>query len=169
MAQFARRTQSLLAVYGAKQTNGLIAALGQNPAHQRRRFEVLPDHRIDMRVPRQHRSVAVKHGNRGTVPESDRGEELFKTGGIDPPRHHPEKSPVRTTEPVGENGGPVAGEMAAHRLHSHRHLPICLEVPEIGSVLNADISRRPRPRRIDRHAIRSEDEDVAAIGQGAYP
>ena len=46
----------------------------------RRVLEILPDHRLDMRIARQQRAVAVVHRDRGVVcPSATRCEEFFES------------------------------------------------------------------------------------------
>ena len=64
---------------------------------------------------RQQYSIAMEHGNRGALPKRDRCEEFFEIDGVDPSRHHSKKGPVRPAQPMGEDGGPAAGEITANR------------------------------------------------------
>src|SRR5215472_6952821 len=106
-----------------------------------------------MGVPRQHRSTAMEHGNSSAAAKRDGSEEFFEIDGVEPPCHHPEKGPVWSAQPVGQNGGPVASEMAAHRLQSHCQMRVGLERLEVVAFGDVEVRRRPAPRRVDQYAL----------------
>ena len=93
LAQLGRRPSRSCMIDGTFHPQGLKAALGQNLVQQRRRLEFLPDQRIDVRMPRQHRSIAMEQGNRGVLAKHDGREEFFEIDGVDALRHHAQRNP----------------------------------------------------------------------------
>src|SRR5665213_1068351 len=76
-------------------------------------FEIQPDHRLNVRIAPQQRSVAMEYRNRGTVSQRQRCEEFFKAGRRDRSRDEPQKLAIGPRDLVGEDGRPVPGETAA--------------------------------------------------------
>src|SRR5258707_2763673 len=58
-------------------------------------FEISPDHRFNVGIPCEHRSVAMDHRNGRTWPERDRLEEALEVGGRYVSRNDAQKLSVR--------------------------------------------------------------------------
>ena len=95
----AASAEPVLAVDRAFDPQRLPAAMGQDLVQHRRILEFLSDHRVDMRIARQHRPVAMEHGDRRAFPEGERSEEFLVIDRVDASRHHAEKDsvPARST------------------------------------------------------------------------
>jgi len=76
-------------------------------------FEVLPDHRIGVEDDGASKR-SIRDGTwkiAAPFPKRDRCEELFEFDGVDPPRQtRQRKTPFGPAQPMGEDGGPAAGE-----------------------------------------------------------
>ncbi len=82
--------------------------------------EILPDHRFDMRITRQQRSVTVVHGNCRALTKRKGCEVPFDAGWRSRSCDDPQKFAFRSSHLVSDDGRPAAGEAALHQFDQNR-------------------------------------------------
>ncbi len=101
-----RRAKAVLVIDGTLHALGLLPALGNDFRQQRSRSEVPADQRIDVRMARQQRSIAMEHGDRGVLSERHRRKELLELGRSDGARNDAQKFAMRPDDLAGNDRFP---------------------------------------------------------------
>src|SRR4051794_29405008 len=102
-----------------------------------------------MRITRQHRSIAVEHGNSSTFAKREGSKEFCKGGRVDAPRQHTKKNSMRASERMADDCVPFASEYAENRFNPHLRLRVRLEKFEIRPMGDTHVDDWQQPRPID--------------------
>ena len=166
MAQHGRGAEPVHAVDRALYAQRSLTTLVQDVLQQRRRREVLPDHLIDVRIAGHQRAIGMEHRNGGARSRCNGRKEFLVVDRVDPPRHHAQKDPVLSVQPMGDDGLQFALDKALNGFRQNRfRLRIGFERLEIGSLGDVERGRRQGTRPVDQFAFRIEQRNVAEIGQ----
>src|SRR5712671_898597 len=116
---------------------------GQNLL-ERSRSKISPDHRFNVGIPCEHRSVAMEHGNGRTWPERDGFEEALEVGGRYVSRNDAKKLSVRSHHFARDDRRPSRCVAAVDWRQPHAWRPIIrCEILEIAVIRDVDGSNRP--------------------------
>src|SRR5258708_31391714 len=110
MAQVAGGDQPSQTVNATIQSRRPMVCFQDIILEQRTCYEIAPDHRFDVRMTNQQRTVALEHGYRSAFSERHGCEEIFELGELNASKNDAQKLAFRPGQPSGHDHCPGAGE-----------------------------------------------------------